>query len=331
MPINDLHDASASDADADGAPARTGEDVAPKRRKKPPVTWPWLLAGMIVVILISLVAGLMQTANATSSMAYDIGNALGRSIIQGPLLGLAVFGVIWLIALRRASKGRAHAHLAILIATAIGCGLLMAPVASIRAADMNSWAEMGPVVEAGLVEADALTADVDKEIARVDIEALFQPRALKAPGGYGKVRAEIARRRGLVQRSVTEGAAIAARIRTRMGATIRDPGRRDDALKGFDAGVAERQARTVPFLELQEKMFVNAEAQIALLERVSWQPEGGMFAFTRQSDLDAFNRLAAENSRMMQEAERIRANLKVEQDLNREGIRKELDAVSPQP
>jgi hypothetical protein len=331
MQINDLHEAPAPNTGTGGEPARTGEDVAPKRRRKPPVTWPWLFAGTIVIILVSLVAGLLQAESATGNMAYDIGTALGRSIIQGPLLGLAVFGVIWLIALRRASKGRAHAHLAILIATAIGCGILMAPVASIRAADMNSWAEMGPVVEAGLVEADALTADVDKEIARVDIEALFQPRALKAPGGYGKVRAEIARRRGLIQRSVTEGAAIAARIRTRMGATIRDPGRRDDALKGFDAGLAERQARTAPLLELQEKMFVNAEAQIALLERAPWQPEDGMFAFTRQSDLDAFNRLAAENGRLIQEAERVRANLKVEQDLNREGIRKELDAVSSQP
>ncbi|MCS6625294.1 hypothetical protein N0B44_20490 [Roseibacterium beibuensis] len=309
---------------------RTGDEPpqAFVQIRKPPkrTTWPWLVAGMIFIVLVSFIAGLNAEWAGDDGLAGALGYGLGYSLIPALLLGFAVYLVIYFAALKRSNRDNGGRYLAVLVVTALLSGMTMSVLAGrLQAAPFD-----GEVVRAALestyAEQAAARTHVEQELAKADPE-VFSPVGLKRRGGYDRAAAELERRRELMAGAISANEEIGARLRQSVEGAISNPGRRRRLMAEFDAGYEGRRAAVMAFWETQTRMLDLTEAQIDLLRASRWESQGENFMFYRQADLDAFAARKAEIDRLTAESTLEHDRLKESLEDSRRKVAEDLDKL----
>lgn len=281
---------------------RPESDAFPTPRKRKKTTWPWLVVGLVVAVILAAIAGVAgYSPDPEGSAAYNLGYGIGSTLSRTLIITGLIYLPIWLFAVRPAKKRNGVKYFAVLLSATFAISVLATLLSAVVADDTRAKEAFRTTVAEAFAESDRQRDALRAELDKVQDDQVFTPRAMKAPGGYRRAREEAARRRALIAKARADGKALRLRTRERIGATIRSEFQRESALRAFDAGGESRRAEFDGYWALQEDSLKNLEAQIAVLERAPWQLQGGEIAFHRQSDLNAFRRLAAENARLTDE------------------------------
>lgn len=291
---------------------RTGDEPpqAFVQIRKPPkkTTWPWLLAAMVFIVIVSVVAGFGARWGGGDSVASAVGYGLGYSIIPAMLLGFAVYLVLYFAVLKRSNRNNGGRYLAILVGTALLSGVGMSVMAGRLQAEAFDSGAVEAALETLYAEQDAARTRFEQELAEVDT-AVFSPAALKRRGGYDRASAELERRRKLMAEAIIVNDAMGARLRRSMEAAVPNPARRRRFMAEFDAGYDGRRAEVTAFGESQTRLLDLTQEQLDFLRRTAWTAEGGNYMFHRQGDLDTFAARQAEIDRLTEESAREQARL----------------------
>lgn len=273
--------------------------VAPRPRKK--ATGPWLAGGLVFVVLASIISGFVAPFQGAGQPAFDIASAVGWATARAAIITVVIFAPIWLFGLRPARRGNGLKYFAIMLGAAFLVGQVSTAAGGAVAQQQKIRDTIHAVTRQAVAEQEAEAAKVEAELLKPESLALFEPRALKAAGGYAKARKELDRRRAVLAQAKANGAGRTARMRATLVAVFPTKQSRENAGRQFDIGAARRAEEVAAYWRLQDASFANTEAQLALLERVRWTPEYGEFAFYRTADLEAFNALAEKEARLQQE------------------------------
>lgn len=303
-------------ADDEAAPSFVRIRQRPKK-----TTWPWLLVAMVVIIVISVVAGATRDWGDNGSVAGDLGYGLGASIIPAMLLGFAVYGVLYFAVVKRSNRDNGGKYLTILVVTALLSGVAMSTLSGLGQRGGVDGELLRTALNNAYAEQEVQRAHIEGELAKADPD-MFKSAALKRRGGYARAFTELDRRRGLIDQAVAADVVIGAKVRRAAESAVANPAHRARMLAEFDAGYRARAAEVTAFWDSQRHLLDLTEAQLAFLQRTTWTAQGENYLFYRQSDLDAFNSQQAEVTRLTQEsareAERLRSSL--------EAGRREVDA-----
>lgn len=291
-------------------------------------TWPWLLVAMGVIVIVSFFAGLGREWGDTGSVAGDLGYGLGASIIPAMLLGFAVYLVLHFAVLKRSNRDNGGKYLAILVVTALLSGAAMSIAGGVVQRGSVDGGMLRDALDVAYAEQEAERVRIEGEIAKAD-PGLFKAAALKRRGGYARARAELDRRRGLIDEAVATNAAIGAKLRRGAEAAIAHPVRRQQLLAQFDAGYQSRQGEVTAFWESQRALLDLTEAQLDFLQRTTWSAQGENYAFYRQSDLTAFNAKQTEIIRLTAASAREVERLRASHETGRREVNAELTRLWP--
>lgn len=293
---------------------RTGDEQpqAFVQIRKPPqkTTWPWLVAGVVFIVMTSIVTGVGVDWQGGDNLGDAIGFGLGYSLLPGLLLGLGVYLVIYFAALRRSNRDNGGWYLAALVGAALLSGMALSVAAGQLEARPSTGRAVRAVLDTAYAEQATVRAHMDEELVKADPE-LFMPTTLKRRGGHARAVAELDRRRELMNEAIAANEAIGARARTSIAGAIRNPERRRRVMAEFDAGYAARQATVTALWKDQERLLDMNQEQLEFLQRVRWVAEGDNFMFYRQADLDVYaarqveiDRLTAESARDLEQFDR---------------------------
>ena len=291
-------------------------------------TWPWLLVGMAVTVVVSFFAGIGREWGDTGSLAGDLGYGLGASIIPALLLGFAVYLVLYFAVLKRSNRDNGGKYLAILVVTALLSGVAVATVGGVVQRGSVDGQMLRDALDVAYAEQEAERARIEGEIAKADPD-LFKAAALKRRGGYARAQAELDRRRGLIEEAVATNAVIGAKLRRSAESAIDHPARRERMLAQFDAGYQSRQGEVTAFWNSQRDLLDLTEAQLEFLRRTTWTAQGENYAFYRQNDLNAFNAKKAEIARLTEESVREVERLRASHEAGRREVQAELTRLWP--
>lgn len=305
---------------------RTGDEPpqAFVQIRKPPkkTTWPWLVAAMVFIVVVSAVAGAgADWRGGDGGVANALAYGLGYSIIPALLLGFAVYLVLYQAVLKRSNRDNGGRYLAVLVITALLSGMTMSVVVHHVQGPPLDRDAVAAAFEALDAEQEATRTRLETELADADPD-IFAPAALKRRGGYDRASAELERRRALIAEAITVNEAMAARMRRSMEAAIRNPSRRRQFMAAFDAGYGGRRTEVMAFWGGQRHILDLTQAQLDFLRETRWSAQGGRYMFHRQSDYDAFGQRQAEIARLTEAAARELERL----DRNREESRRKVDA-----
>lgn len=297
-----------------------------KRPKK--TTWPWLLAGMVFIAIVSVIIGAVREGGNTGSLAGDLGYAFGASIIPALLLGFAVYGVLYVAVLKRSNRDNGGKYLAILIITALLSGTGMAAIGAVAGHGGVDGQMLRDAMDVAHLEQEAERTRIEGEIAKADPD-LFKAASLKRRGGYARAHAELNRRRGLIDEAAASSAAIGARLRRAAESAIENPVRRERMVAEFDAGYRGRELEVAAFWDSQRRLLDLTEEHLELLQRTNWTAQGENYVFYRQSDLAAFDARRAEIARLTVESEREAERLQAGLEAGRREVNAELNRLWP--
>lgn len=307
-------------ADDEAAPSFVRIRQRPKK-----TTWPWLLVAMVVIIVISVVAGATRDWGDNGSVAGDLGYGLGASIIPAMLLGFAVYGVLYFAVVKRSNRDNGGKYLTILVVTALLSGVAMSTLSGLGQRGGVQVDRLQVALNDAYAAQEALQAQLEQDAA--EGEDAFTAAALKRRGGYDRAVAELERRRTLIDQAVADDAAIAADLRQSMGSAYTNPAGRERVQAQFDAGRADRQAELMVFWDGQRQVLDLSETHLGFLRSVPWSADGEIFVFQRQRDLDVFNSQLAEIDRLTQSSDQELERLRASREASRRDLQSRLDRM----
>lgn len=271
------------------------------RRPPKKTTWPWLIAGMVFIVMVSVVAGTSARWDGGDSLAGALAYGFGYSILPAMMLGFAVYLVLYFAVLKRSNQNNGGRYLAILVVTALLSGMAMSVTAGrIQPLSFNQG-EVEAALDTLYAEQEATRTRFEQELAKADPE-IFEPASLKSRGGYGRASAELERRRGLMAEAIVVNDAIGSRLRESMETAFSNPDRRRRFMAEFDAGYDGRRAEVIALGESQIRILDLIQEQLDFLRVTRWTEQDGSYVFYRQGDLDAFDARQAEIDRLTQDS-----------------------------
>lgn len=132
----------------------------------------------------------------------------------------------------------------------------------------------------------------DKKLAIIGLKGAVQVEALGRPGGIARARTALAQsietcatfRALLVQRN--------AELRAKLRTLPVDDAERARITANMDKAFQAQDADVAAFWEANDASLKEVGSMLDDLQRAQghWRPQGGMAAFSRQSDLEAYNR-----------------------------------------
>lgn len=268
------------------------------RPAKPRQTWPLLLAAVLAICPIALVVGLLTPVDpalapgprgAPATMAESVGYATGYAFVHAQLAAGAVWGVIYLIGLRRAGWNVAGAYLAIV--AAVSCAVVLPVVALHTLAERHArdlrWFQ---------AQTQAYQQSVRDGSVRFgqDFRNLHLANALSASAlaseDLAQVSANARKARVLLAAYRTEVYARTDAFRAKIKTSYLEPQDKAEALGAFNKGFAQGEPLIERIFALEDQIIVEIGATLDDLRahRGAWQVRGQVVSFAQPSALSRF-------------------------------------------
>lgn len=273
--------------------SRTGGRRKP-RLQQPRRMRPWLISAGLLVAVWSFVTslGMIPREGLSSSpemFGYLLGGVLGAGLFIGGIVAL----IVHLAAGRRLTPGYGLRNFAILAGVAM---LAAVPLAVVR---MQAFADIGAIRQQEAAIMADYRARTDAVIVRTGLrertaasQARMLPQAVAAPGGLARARQANEELRVLQATLLTELATLMSDVEGRLQAITKTDRQREELRQNIETNraVADRS------MEIAQRAVELRGAQLDVLARQprGWEVQGDTLAFSRQRDLDHFNRLATE-------------------------------------
>lgn len=247
--------------------------------------------GGIAVFLWAFIFSASQSltrVTGTANLLVDLVLAVAVGLAGGLLGALVVWLFLYFVLGRRhASDGR------ILLAILAGVAVVGAlPASGFRvigagvSAEKDAMEAVRQGVESRRAAARERMQDERDDLVNTDF---FEAVDLAEPGGLVRARNKVKALRELLVRAGAEDELLREQARREIAALPVSGPRRDQALRGFEEGVAREKAETAIGTELSAMLFDELDAQLTILERRRWVVEYGQIAFTSVPDMNAFN------------------------------------------
>ncbi|WP_420478533.1 hypothetical protein [Brevundimonas sp. FT23028] len=262
-----------------------------RRKGRKPKGFAGPVFGGIAVFLWAFVFSLSQSftrVTGTANMPVDLALGIGAGLAGGLVGACLVWAFLYFVLGRRHTSGGV-----VLLAVMAGVALVGAvPASGFRVVGAGMMAEqkaMDDIRQRAETRRNAVDDRIWDAHAAIVQRDFFEPRALSERGGLARARGKVQALRELMAGAKAEDEQLMAQARAEIRELPISQARREQALRAFEAGVANEQKAAEVSLELNDMIFDEMDGQLDVLERRRWVMEYGQIAFTNLSDMNDFN------------------------------------------
>ena len=262
-----------------------------RRKSRKPKGFAGPVFGGIAVFLWAFVFSLSQSftrVTGTANMPVDLALGIGAGLAGGLVGACLVWAFLYFVLGRRHTSGGV-ALLAVMAGVAVVGAVPASGFRVVGAGMMAEQKAMDDIRERAETRRNAVDDRMWDAHAAIVQRDFFEPRALAERGGLVRARGKVQALRELMARARADDEQLLAQARAEIRELPISQARREQALRAFEAGVANEQKAAEVSLELNDMIFDEMDGQLDVLERRRWVMEYGQIAFTNLSDMNDFN------------------------------------------
>jgi hypothetical protein len=272
---------------------------APRRRPKPPITWPAFVVVAIAATAAAIAYGLYRGPQISSGFtSYGLTAAFNAALIPTILGTLAFWCLLYFGYVRWKNEARGPTYFNALLAIIFLC-LFLTPFARhqvevFKAGDVKGMeAAVAKVNARALAEEESARADLTRALDACAREIRLDPEVLLTAGDRRAARERISVARAAAETYHAGYPERLAKARTAFVAAVGQAKVSKEVaakkIADFDDSAKLQVHRSGKIQEWEQALFDEAEAGIAALSRSPWRPYGDtQLLFTSRADGEAF-------------------------------------------